>query len=268
MSIEALLTKHWQELIDLRAEYLGYTLTTKPADRERRERAVEDFYRLAGLEPPRQVIWFESQIETRICIALWMWMLDPFVHGPKIDPNFDPVSNIVKAGRQFLIDQREKMQTEFPRLFSDVEEPELLVSKKLAEAFDPYNPQVDIDRELLRILRTSVTVVSTNPVEIQVQDQTENLMHFAKFLESPDVPATLSRILEMKSDALEVQGYKQQLFFFSSQLRGHMIYPMNKRLTEIIVDGPGEALLVQWTAVKERLQVNRTLWDGMAATIS
>ena len=62
MDIQTHLIRHWQKLLDLRAQYLADALSTKPADRQKLEYAIASIYRLVGLKPPKQMIWFDSQM--------------------------------------------------------------------------------------------------------------------------------------------------------------------------------------------------------------
>ncbi len=56
MAIEALIERHWDELLSLRDDCLAQMLSTKPADREKLEQAIADIYELAGMKLPAQVI--------------------------------------------------------------------------------------------------------------------------------------------------------------------------------------------------------------------
>ncbi len=77
MEIGPQLTAHWQELLDLRAEFSGYALTTKRADREKLEHAIAGLYSLAGFDPPEHVVWFDSPVNAVLAGALWIEMLVP-----------------------------------------------------------------------------------------------------------------------------------------------------------------------------------------------
>ncbi len=77
MDIGVLLKEHWQELLDVRSEFLGYALTTKRADRERLERAIAALYSFAGFDPPKRVLWFASSLDALTIATLWSQMLVP-----------------------------------------------------------------------------------------------------------------------------------------------------------------------------------------------
>jgi len=70
MDIDILIQEHWQELLDLREEFLGYCLTTKRADREKLEYSIARMYEFAGLQPPKQVTWLSSPFEAVIATCL------------------------------------------------------------------------------------------------------------------------------------------------------------------------------------------------------
>ena len=77
MDTGTLLKEHWQELLDLRDEFMGYALTTKRADREKLEHAIAGLYSFAGFDPPERVVWFSSPLEAVVAASLWIQMLSP-----------------------------------------------------------------------------------------------------------------------------------------------------------------------------------------------
>jgi len=70
MDIDLLIQEHWQELLDLREEFIPYCLTTKRADREKLEYSIACMYEFAGLQPPKQVTWLPSPLEAVIATCL------------------------------------------------------------------------------------------------------------------------------------------------------------------------------------------------------
>ncbi len=277
MDTRVLLTEHWEELLNLRAEYLGYALSTSPADREKLEHAIANIYRLAELEPPRQVLWFNSQIDARICVALWIWMLDPYVHSHNTFMSTDARTEskfMSSLRRQAEIDN-EELKLEFPTLFSTSDKPELLLSEQFAEVL---RPQADTERssgELLSVLSTSVKVVSTNPVRILIPDchGITMISQLMAFIKDPEAAAESSLRQGLEGKVIDRQvggGVEQELFgpAVLMRLREHMIYPINRQLTEIIENGVIEKLLGPWDTVKQSLQVYRKSWDPIGMRLS
>lgn len=63
-----------QELVDrfpeIREEWIGYGLSTEPADRPRAERGVDLAYQAVGLTPPKTKLWFDSPIQGSIVASI------------------------------------------------------------------------------------------------------------------------------------------------------------------------------------------------------
>ena len=271
MDIEALLARHWQKLLDLRSEYLGYILSTKAADREKLEHAIANIYRLAELEPPRQIIWFDSQIDARLCIAMWIWMLDPYVHSSPQVSNTLSKSDLLSNFRQHLASKDEQLRAKFPTLFSSTEEPELILSQQFEEVFrtqlDPQRSYTD----LISILSTAAVVVAKDPIRIALPDRTANTDRLFAFIKDPKaaIDAGVRQALEANLDKHD-DGVEQELFgpALSMKLREKMIFPINRELSETIENGVVQRLLGPYEKVKDILQVNRRDWDRIGTRIS
>lgn len=271
MDIEALLAHHWDGLLTLRAEHLGDILSTRAADREKLEYAINNIYRLANLAPPTQIIWFDSQFDVRLAVALWMWMLDPHMHAAKIDPNYIPTSPLLKNSGQWLETQNQKLQSDFPRLFSETEEPELLLSQQFAELFQT---QLDSERSqngLVGVLSTAAIVATRVPIRIAVIDGMVKINRLLAFIEDPQVAidASVRQALEDNLDKHDA-GVEQELFgpALSMNLRQKMINPINRELSETIENGVVDSLLEPYNKVKDILRVKCEQWDRIGRRIS
>jgi len=270
MDVEALLTSHWHELLSLRAEHLGYILSTKAADREKLEYAINNIYLLAELEAPKQIIWFDSQLEARVVIALWMWMLDPYVHAAKVQRDSVPTSRLLTNARQWLETENQKLESEFPRLFSDIQEPELLLSQQFEELFqtqlDPERSYVD----LIFVLSTEAIVATADPIRIAVPDGMAKINRLVSMIEDPQAAsdASVRQALEANLDKHDA-GVEQKLFgpALSMNLRGKMISPINQELSETIESRAAEKLLGPYEKLKDLLRVKRTEWDQIGPNI-
>src|SRR5216684_2411891 len=63
------------ELPAIRDEWLGYGLSTAPADRAAAVEGVNDAYRAAGREPPPLVVWLRSPLEGVVGVELVQQLL-------------------------------------------------------------------------------------------------------------------------------------------------------------------------------------------------
>ncbi len=116
MDIGVLLKEHWQDLLDLRAEFMTYALTTQRADREKLEHAISGIYRFRGLEPPEEFFWFASPLDATGAASLWLHMLDslqqskyellpldPFLLSARWYHDLLPLANVEPPGYEGLL---------------------------------------------------------------------------------------------------------------------------------------------------------------------
>jgi hypothetical protein len=108
IDISTIFEQYSGELLQLRAEFLSYALTTARADREKLEHAIANLYNYYGRQPPTQVIWFASPIDMVSAGILWHQMLSelgltsssPFSGIWFSD--FIPPNSIEQPGRAFF----------------------------------------------------------------------------------------------------------------------------------------------------------------------
>ena len=271
MDIEALLSRHWEALLDLRAEHLAYILNTEPADRDKLEFAIANTYRLAELEPPRQIIWFDSQIEARLAIAMWSWMLDPFVHGIGRASNIGSESNFLLRAHEFLVSADQKLQEEFPTLYSNNEKPELLLSSQFEEVFQARLHPESLYRDLTMALAVGVKVVGTDPLRIAVTDGWANANRLLDYIKDPQAATDAFTRQGLEENLNKSEGGQPQELFgaaLSVNLIGNLRFPINGELSEIIENALVQRLIAPYDKVKDVLLVNRADWDRIGTRIS
>ena len=100
MVIESLTPEQEAQLPVMRDEWLGYGLSTQPADRAAAEEGVRQAYLAADLEPPNMFIWFDSPYAGCVAAALLQTMgtiVDEMSKSGELNQLWDTVTNEVLA---------------------------------------------------------------------------------------------------------------------------------------------------------------------------
>ncbi len=171
--IVRLLEEHWQELQGLREEYMGYALSTAPADRERFQHSIARVYQLHGVEAP-QVVWLDSLSDAKLMNALCTYISAPRVHFSLRGPFglYDGKDGLVSVRTPDQeVAHRERLKREFPTLFTEDDAQETL-SSRIWNSF--LQPNVDAGR-LYRTLQAGVGIISDDPLQIVLRGERGHL---------------------------------------------------------------------------------------------
>ncbi len=174
MSVK-ILEKHWQQLLELREEYIGHALSTKPVERQKLEGAIADVYQqIFDRPPPKQILWFDSPIEAQMCAAIWSYILDPHVHCTPLSSLEEEIGDTIKLNVAMLQEDINRVRADYPTLYTETEKPLTLLSE-LCRSHDMLLPDPDNGdelRDLCSSLRTSILVISNEPLRLALMDFT------------------------------------------------------------------------------------------------